>query len=122
MAKTGSISHISLSCQDYEASKKFYDFLLATLLGYKKVMEEPYCTMWSGGIGGEAICISPGNNTPHQKSNPGLHHLAFNAEHRELIDEFYTKIVDFQSKQAWAKSTILDKPAEYPQYGPGYYA
>jgi len=122
MSKTGSISHICLSTEDYEASKKFYSFLLVDLMGYKKVMEEPYCTMWSGGVAGESIAVSPGNNTPHHKTNPGLHHLAFNAETRELIDEFYTKIVDFQSNHVNAKATILDKPADYPQYRPGYYA
>ncbi|GJJ73589.1 hypothetical protein EMPS_05947 [Entomortierella parvispora] len=121
MGKTGTIGHLDLSVEDYEASKKFYSFLLVDLMGYKNVMEEPYCTMWTNSIG-EMIAISPGNNTPHHKSNPGIHHLAFNAETRELIDEFHTKIVDYQSKNVHAKSTILDKPADYPQYVPGYYA
>ncbi|KAF9081363.1 hypothetical protein BGX27_004955 [Mortierella sp. AM989] len=122
MAKTGTISHISLSTSDYEQSKKFYNFLLVDLLGYKKTVEHPYYTMWVLSSG-EAICVSPGNTTPHHKTNPGLHHLAFNAETPELIDEMYQKIVQFQeANKAITASVILDKPALYPQYGPGYYA
>ncbi|KAG0057500.1 hypothetical protein BGZ83_009139 [Gryganskiella cystojenkinii] len=121
MGKLGAIHHISLSVSDYEQSKKFYTLLLVDFFGYKKVMDEPYCTMWMSGDG-EGFCISPGNQNAHHKTNPGLHHVAFNAESNAQIDAFYNKVVDFQAKNVNAKSVILDKPAEYPEYGPGYYA
>ncbi|KAF9173606.1 hypothetical protein BGX21_011154 [Mortierella sp. AD011] len=122
MAKTGTINHISLSTSDYEQGKKFYHFLLSDLLGYKKTMEEPYCTMWHHSSG-EAIAVSPGSKTPHSKHTPGLNHLAFNTETPELVDEMYQKVVQFQeANKDMSASIILDKPASYPQYSPGYYA
>ncbi|KAG0207740.1 hypothetical protein BGX28_001073 [Mortierella sp. GBA30] len=121
MTYTGAIGHVSLSSSDLEKSKKFYSFLLVDLLGYKKIMDEPYCIMWVLKTG-EAICISPGNQTPHHKTNPGLNHLAFRTGTHEMIDEFYNKIVEFQeSHKDLTASKILDTPAAYPQYGEGYY-
>lgn len=80
--------------------------------------------MWKGG-NSTSIGVSPGNNSLHHKTNPGLHHMAFNAATHDLIDEFYEKIVDFQTKNGTSGKSmgeILDKPALYPDYGPGYYA
>ncbi|KAF9135092.1 hypothetical protein BGW39_004724 [Mortierella sp. 14UC] len=122
MPKTGTLSHISLSVSDYEAGKKYYNFLLADLLGYKKVAEQPYFTMWVL-PSGEGVCISPGNKTPHVKHNPGLHHLAFNVETHDEIDKFYERILKFhEDNKTLTGCSILDKPALYPQYGEGYYA
>ncbi|KAF9152835.1 hypothetical protein BG015_004616 [Linnemannia schmuckeri] len=122
MPKTGTISHVSLSVSDYEAGKKYYSHLLVDILGYKQVAEHPYYTMWALSSG-ECICISPGNKTPHQKQNPGLHHLAFNVEKKEEIDAAYQKILKFhEDNKSLTGCTILDAPALYPQYGEGYYA
>ncbi|KAG0323805.1 hypothetical protein BGZ99_002475 [Dissophora globulifera] len=134
MSSTGAISHIALSASDFEASKKFYKFLLVDLLGYKQVMDKPYVSMFGqeGGLSNDSIpyhitCligIGPGDKTEHVKTHPGLHHLAFKAATKETVDEIYGKLVQFQeeNKAIVGSSTILDKPAAYPQYGPGYYA
>ena len=45
----------------------------------------------------------------------GLHHLALRAKNREDVDKFY----QFLTQEG---ITILDPPAEYPQYGSNYYA
>ena len=50
----------------------------------------------------------------HDLLSPGFHHLAWNAESREQVDEFYRLLVD-------GGVTVLDPPAEY-DYEPGYYA
>ncbi|KAF9313539.1 hypothetical protein BG003_005077 [Podila horticola] len=121
MGKLGSFNHLSLSVADFERSKKFYSFLLVELLGYTHFKEVDEWTMWVGG-NGESICISTGNTTPHHKMNPGLHHIAFNAETKEQIDQFYEKVVDFQTKNVNVKSVILDKPAEYTQYASVYHS
>lgn len=68
-----------------------------------------------------AIFISPGNMTPHRKSNPGLHHLAFSVGTQEEIDEFHSRIVGFYASHA-DHGRILDAPAFYPEYGLHYYA
>ncbi|KAF9585063.1 hypothetical protein BGW38_004036 [Lunasporangiospora selenospora] len=124
MVHTGAVHHLSFSVQDYELSKKFYQNLLVDLLGYIKIMEQPYCTMWTHPPSGTSFCISPGTNVPHHKSNPGIHHLALAVETRSEIDELYKKIVQFQSsiQPQGAYGAILDAPADYPQYAPGYYA
>lgn len=66
-----------------------------------------------------AFLISPANpNSPnkvHDRYSPGLHHLAFNADSREQVDNLYKLILDIGA-------TVLDAPAQYNQYAPGYYA
>lgn len=121
MPKTGSIDHIALSCSDYEQSAKFYEFLLVDHLEYKQTYKDSQCTMWRG-ANGVSIGVSPGNNTKHHKTNPGLHHLAFRSETRELIDVIYEKIVNLQNGSEKFMGEILDKPALYPEYAPEYYA
>ncbi|KFH68506.1 hypothetical protein MVEG_05320 [Podila verticillata NRRL 6337] len=121
MTYTGSINHIVLSCSDMTKSRKFYDFLMIDLMGYSLFMDQPYSVIYSKKTG-EAFCISPGNKTtPHHKTNPGLHHLAFNTGTREEIDAFHSNIVSFYASHA-DHGHILDAPALYPQYGPDHYA
>jgi catechol 2,3-dioxygenase-like lactoylglutathione lyase family enzyme len=45
----------------------------------------------------------------------GLHHFAWNADSRQDVDRLHGRLVE-------AGVPILDAPAEYPQYGAGYYA
>ncbi len=54
---------------------------------------------------------------PHDRYAPGLHHLAWRAETREDVDRFHALLQEIGA-------TILDAPADYPQYnsGNGYYA
>ncbi|KAF9299527.1 hypothetical protein BGZ74_008885 [Mortierella antarctica] len=102
-------------------SRPFFKLLLVDLMGYKEIPEEPYGIMYTRTTG-EMIFISHGNKTtPHHKTNPGLHHLAFSAGTHEEIDEFHKKIVSFYESHV-DHGQILDVPALYPQYGPHYYA
>ena len=48
-------------------------------------------------------------------SSPGLHHLAWAAESREDVDALHDLLRGIGA-------TILDAPADYPRYGPTYYA
>ncbi|KAF9922825.1 hypothetical protein FBU30_007033 [Linnemannia zychae] len=122
MPKTGAIGHVALSASDYEVSKKYYNLILVDILGYKLLTEHPFYTMWSHPLGVEII-LSPGNKTPHHKTNPGLHHLAFYVETKEEVESAYQKILKFhEDNKELTGCTILDKPAPYPQYGEGYYA
>ena len=45
----------------------------------------------------------------------GLHHLALRAARRQDVDGFHAWLVG-------EGLPVLDPPAEYPQYGEGYYA
>jgi catechol 2,3-dioxygenase-like lactoylglutathione lyase family enzyme len=64
-----------------------------------------------------AILKAKGRNAArkHDRCSPGLHHLALRAKSREDVDALYKKLKKFGA-------VVLDAPAEYPEYGKGYYA
>jgi len=87
------IDHLGLSVSDYERSKAFY---LAALkpLGVEVVMEFPYGAIGpfaSAGLGAAGkpfLWISTGDRTaPHL-------HVAFRAETREQVDEFFAAAME----------------------------
>ncbi|KAG0093241.1 hypothetical protein BGZ92_006734 [Podila epicladia] len=138
MNYTGAISHINLSSSDMTKGRLFFQFLLVDLMGYKEIPKEPYgiisgtheetdefhkkIVIFNESHVDHVICISPGNQTtPHHKTNPGLHHLAFSVGTHDEIDEFHKKIVSFYESHP-GSGHILDIPALYPEYGPHYYA
>ena len=51
----------------------------------------------------------------HDRYSAGLHHLAFHAADRADVDRAHLVMKE-------KGATILDAPADYPQYGAGYYA
>jgi catechol 2,3-dioxygenase-like lactoylglutathione lyase family enzyme len=51
----------------------------------------------------------------HDRYSPGLHHIAWNAASRDDVDAMYALLRRIGAN-------ILDPPANYPRYGPGYYA
>lgn len=114
------VHHVDLSLRDIAAAEPFYDLVL-THIGYRK--GKPYRR--GGGEwdapDGTSIGISPttGANADraHDRYSSGLHHLAWAAPSRAHVDKLHARLVDFGA-------TILDPPADYPQYngGRGYYA
>lgn len=59
--------------------------------------------------------VGEGATRTHDRYSPGLHHVAWHAESRADVDRLHELL-----KKIGAK--ILDAPADYPQYGEGYYA
>jgi len=51
----------------------------------------------------------------HDRYSAGLHHLAWRAESRATVDDLHARLRELNIK-------VLDAPADYPQYGEGYYA
>ena len=51
----------------------------------------------------------------HDRYSPGLHHVAWHAQSRADVDRLHALLVEIGA-------TVLDAPADYPQYGDGYYA
>lgn len=113
----GSMNHLSLTVTDRDRSAPFYDAVL-TFMGYEQVERNEEFTMWWSASGG-AVLIGSARpdalNKVHDRYSPGLHHLAFNADNRDQVDELHNLLVEIGA-------TILDPPAEYNQYAPGYYA
>ena len=61
-----------------------------------------------------AVRLATSDRT-HDRYSCGLHHLAWVAQSRDDVDRLHKLLVAMGA-------TILDPPADYPQYRDGYYA
>lgn len=115
----GNIHHIDLTVRDAHASREFYEAVLS-FMGYElgdshprgydfDLVGPPFCSI--------GILSASGANAgrTHDRYSIGLHHLAWTAASRADVDAMYAHLQQIGA-------TILDAPAEYPQYGPEYYA
>lgn len=112
------LHHVSLGVRDIEPASAFYDAVLAPL-GYVRVWNEPH-----SGQGGPAIGYGiPGSNDMFALKQrtadafapgPGFH-LAFAAQSRQAVEEFYTAAMRHGGKDN-------GRPGLRLQYGPQYFA
>jgi glyoxylase I family protein len=113
----GALHHLALTVSDRTKSELFYDAVL-NFMGYEQIEKTEAFTMWWLPQAGAILLYAANPNSPnpqHDRYSPGFHHLAFNADRREQVDELYQRLVEMNAQ-------ILDPPAEYPNYAPGYYA
>jgi len=116
----GSINHLDLTVSDLAVSEPFYDSVLG-YLGFERIEPPPGTTSrpaWHHStqrLFSIALCEARPDAPIHDRFTPGLHHLAFQAESRDDVDAFHRFLIEYGV-------TILDPPADYPQYGPVYYA
>ena len=113
------IEHIDLTVNDLRKSGAFYDRVLGAL-GFKRLDEDDageHDLRW--GNAHLTIGIRAANRervgAEFDRYRVGLHHLALKVRSREQVDAFHQFLRD-------EKLDVLDAPAEYPQYGKGYYA
>jgi len=114
-ARTGAIHHLDISVRDLIRSTDFYDRVLPRI-GFRRIPDSPEGPLCGGShveVGLQAA--RPSEAQPHDRFSPGLHHLAFTAPTREAVDALHRDLIALGV-------TILDPPAEYPDYTPGYYA
>jgi glyoxylase I family protein len=113
------IDHLDLVVSDLERSLRFYAGLLRPL-GYVRESEivgergERVVYLGHAGDSGSLSLRARQTGGAHDRYAIGLHHLAFAARDRDLVDE----------RAAWARehgATIESGPREY-DYTPGYYA
>ncbi|MBI1260540.1 MAG: bleomycin resistance protein [Rhizobiales bacterium] len=117
----GLIHHLDLTVSDVARSAPFYDAVLS-FMGYRRWSEDNDGIDWEH-MGTPDLLPTIGifnargenANRRHDRYSPGLHHVAFNAESREEVDRLYALLIDINA-------TVLDPPADYPEYGKGYYA
>jgi glyoxylase I family protein len=109
------VEHIDLTVNEIGRSRAFYDLVLGEL-GFRKFEDENYIH-WSNAQMTIAIraASDPNRGARFDRYRVGLHHLAFRARSRADVDQFHRFL-------AREKITVLDTPAEYPQYGRDYYA
>jgi catechol 2,3-dioxygenase-like lactoylglutathione lyase family enzyme len=116
MARVVGIDHLVIRVKEFERSKAFYDTVLG-FLGFKRKYTSGKTAGWSNGRTlfwiGEAD--AEGKRHPHRIGNIGFHHYAFELSSRRDVDALYAHLAKGNVK-------VVDPPADYPEYGEGYYA
>jgi catechol 2,3-dioxygenase-like lactoylglutathione lyase family enzyme len=115
------IHHLDLSVSDLERSARFYDRVL-TRIGYRRIdLSATGSTEYDWApIDGDdrfsiGLYVAIDRNGVYDRHAPGIHHLALRAKSRAEVDDLYRELHAMNAE-------ILDVPAEYPKYEPGYYA
>lgn len=119
MNMRGFVHHIDLTVSDLDASRAFYESVLG-FLGYRRSADHDQGSDWDRtGEPFHSIGIlkahGDGATRRHDRYSPGLHHLAWTSDSREDVDRLHVLLLEIGA-------TILDAPADYPRYGPTYYA
>lgn len=113
----GAINHIAVTVSNLDKSLRFYQPILR-FLGYRNTENYPGVAIWESDTTGSAVnlweALPELASYVHKLYAPGLHHLAFNADSPEQVDEFHKLLLEIGAN-------ILEPPAEY-DYAPGYYA
>ena len=113
----GQMHHLDLTVSDLVRSKPFYELVLG-FLGYRCVKSEDEIAVFDltlpDGVCGIAIRAQH-RPREHDRYTVGLHHFAWNADSRQDVDRLH----ELLKKNGIA---VLDAPADYPEYGRGYYA
>ena len=116
----GAIHHLDLTVRDPKASRAFYAAVLG-FMGYREVADHDrgfdYDLATPDGFCSIGIMKAQGPNAdrPHDRYSPGLHHVAWTAQSRADVDRLHELLKEIGA-------VVLDPPADYPRYGPGYYA
>ncbi len=117
----GGIDHLDLTVTDPASSDAFYRAVLG-YMGFEPVRLADGAThlrifqLTDAGRRLFSIALQPGKHAgKHDRYAPGLHHVAFRASSRADVDGLSQVLRDLGAE-------VLDPPAEYPQYAPGYYA
>jgi catechol 2,3-dioxygenase-like lactoylglutathione lyase family enzyme len=117
----GLIHHLDLTVLDPERSRPFYEAVLGFLgyrLGHADARGYDFdLALPGGGVSSVGIVRAErgGRRKRHDRHSPGLHHVAWSAASRADVDRLHDLLRGLGAE-------ILDAPADYPQYGAGYYA
>ena len=117
----GFVHHVVLTVRNLEQAFPLYDSVL-TDLGYRLEQKDEQGFGWylETLSGSHSIHVAraseDGAKRRHDRYSPGLHHLAWKVDSRAEVDRMHERLLS-------VGATILDPPAEYPQYnkGRGYY-
>ena len=101
------LDHLSIQCADVDASRRFYDAVLAPL-GARRMMEFGAVTSW--GRDHPSFRIGP------QQTGSGFRetHLAFAAPDRDAVDAFAAAATGLGAE-------VLHPPRLWPEYHADYY-
>jgi glyoxylase I family protein len=106
------LDHLRLTVRDVAATYRLYDPVMRCL-GFAEVERDDDGVAW--GRGEQWLILTPASRDgAHDAAAPGLHHIAFAADSRGVVDRAH-------ELAAAAGAEILDAPQEF-DYEPGYYA
>jgi len=110
------VEHVDLTVNSLERSAAFYDQVLAAL-GFRRLADDTDNIRWANAHMSIGIRSARPEHSAEtfNRYRAGLHHLALKAHRREDVDRFHRFLVE-------NGIAVLDPPAEYPEYGPHYYA
>jgi glyoxylase I family protein len=113
---TSSLHHLALTSAHFEQAKRFYGELLP-LLGYESHIEDSDFAAWTGPDPEILLYTAKKEQATrtHATYDPGIHHLAFRAPSREVVDAAFALAVKHGA-------SILEEPRKFTQYRPDYYA
>ena len=120
----GQIDHVDLTVSNVETSERFYRVFLG-YLGFQpvrlvhgnsdlRIFQRAHRNkrLFSVALQGAKPAR---RGVKHDRYSPGLHHIAFRASSRADVDGLHEHLKTIGAH-------VLDPPAEYPHYAPGYYA
>lgn len=117
----GTFNHVDLTVADPSRSLPFYEAILG-YMGYRRIAthERGHDFERDSAEGprnsvGIMRAEGEGRSKRHDRYSPGLHHVAWTAESRSDVDGLHRLLIDIGAQ-------VLDPPADYPEYGEGYYA
>lgn len=92
--KRTKLSHVELSVSNYKESVKFYDLILLSL-GWEKLVSRLDHTTYTDGTLKVVLCPveEEYKHFGFHRKRVGLNHLAFYAETKEVVDDFYREIL-----------------------------
>ena len=102
------IDHIQLVVRDLDVSKRFYAAIF-------DVLGIPIGGTGEGFFWADEFCMSTRESPAAQGALTGPTHVAFQAKHRAMVNDFYKAALANGGKDHGA-------PGERPSYHPGYYA
>ena len=116
MVQVIGIDHLAIRVGDLARSKGFYDRVLG-FMGFEREWEFGEVVGWNNGETMFWItqADAEGRRHKHRIGDIGYHHYAFELAARAQVDALYAFLLEH-------KVEIADAPADYPDYGEGYYA
>ena len=119
--KRGTLNHLRLTVSDIPRAEAFYDPILH-LMGFQLVEKSDERLAWAmmtaaGNLQWTVVSLAhdSGARRAHDRYSPGLHHVAWNAQTRQDVDDMHALLV--------ARGVeVLDAPVDYDYWCTGYYA
>jgi catechol 2,3-dioxygenase-like lactoylglutathione lyase family enzyme/diadenosine tetraphosphate (Ap4A) HIT family hydrolase len=110
----GRIHHIDITVSDITRSTAFYDRWL-TLMGFARIADCSDGPLWRGEHLEVGLQQARNAGAVHDRYSPGLHHLAFAAPDHAAVTSLHERLLEQNVR-------VLDAPADYANYAPGYFA